>query len=160
VRTAVVVAHPDDETLWAGEYLRTHPGTDVLVCTIPIKDPQRCADFFEVCKALKANGSFVARHTDREPLKGLRHVQRLVEGYDLVLTHNEIGEYGHEQHIAVHKAMKTTGVSMKVFGYGLTGDGEPADLQFKRRVLERYTTRPNCFRVWSQKFDLSKECFL
>jgi LmbE family N-acetylglucosaminyl deacetylase len=156
----VVVSHPDDETLWAGGYLQAHPGTDVLVCTIPIKDPQRCADFFQVCKALKANGSFVARHTDREPLTDLSHVQRLVEKYDLILTHNEFGEYGHEQHIAVHRAMKATGVPMRVFGYGKTTVGNEVSLEFKRKTLELYTTRPNCFKVWSKKFDLSREAFL
>lgn len=159
-RVAVVVGHPDDETLWAGGYLKANPGTDVLVCTIPIKDPQRCADFFKVCSYWKANGSFIARHTDREPLKDLRHVQRIVEGYDLVLTHNAIGEYGHEQHIAVHNAVKETGIPMKVFGYGLTVEGEHVSLATKRAAINLYTTRPNCWRVWSQKFDLSRECFL
>ena len=162
MKTAVVVAHPDDEVLWAGGYISSHPGTDVLCCTIPVKDPERCLVFLDVCRQLGARGIVVADTPDvvGQDIGSLLTMQKLVQSYELVLTHNAIGEYGHAHHIAVHNAVRETGVPMKVFGYGLTKEGEDVDLQLKERLLAQYRTRPRCFQVWSHKFDLSKEAFL
>lgn len=162
MKTAVVVAHPDDEILWAGGYLAAHPGTDVICCTVPQKAPERLLVFFMVCRMLGANGIVLADCADvpGEPIGSLDHVRQYVRQYSLILTHNHVGEYGHAHHIAVHRAMRATGVPMKVFGYGITTDGESVDLELKRTLLTNYTTQPNCFKVWSEKFDLSKEAFL
>ncbi len=160
--TVVVVAHPDDEVLWAGGYLLAHPGTDVICCTVPQKAPERCLAFFWACKALDVNPIIVAEGRDvvNVPIRSLRAVQRMVEQYDQIITHNHIGEYGHPHHIQVHKAMRATGIPMKVFGYGLTADGMPVSLQLNKNLLRLYTTQPNCFKDWSTKFDLSREAFL
>jgi hypothetical protein len=90
----------------------------------------------------------------------LTPAQRLISQYDMLLTHNAVGEYGHKHHIAVHHAMKQTGRPMRVFGYGLTTDGHSVDLEFKKRVLAVYSSRPEVFKRQSAKFDLSKEAFL
>ncbi len=165
MKTAVVVAHPDDEILWAGGYLAAHPGTDVICCTIPQKAPERLLAFLKVCRELLVNPIVLANAADvaGTPLcsVSLRYVQRFVSAqYDQIITHNHVGEYGHEHHIAVHRAMWRTGIPMKVFGYGITTDGESVDLELKRTLLTNYTTQPKCFKVWSEKFDLSKEAFL
>ncbi len=162
MKTAVVVAHPDDEILWAGGYLAAHPGIDVICCTIPQKAPERCLVFLKVCRELLVNPIVLANVADvvDTPIGPLRYVQRFVSNqYDQIITHNEIGEYGHEHHIAVHHAMRATGIPMKVFGYGRTFDGDQVDIALKQRLLAYYTTQPNCFKVWSRKFDLSREAF-
>ncbi len=163
MKTVVVVAHPDDEILWAGGYLAAHPGTDVICCTIPQKAPERCLTFMRVCRLLFCNPIVLAHAPDTagEPIGSLRYVQRFVSAqYDQVITHNQIGEYGHGHHKSVYSAMRATGVPMKVFGYGLTTKGESVSLEMKKRLLAYYTTQPDCFKVWSEKFDLSKEAFI
>ncbi len=162
MRIAVVVAHPDDETLWAGGFLTAHPDTDVICCSVPEKDPQRCAHFFRACRLLKANPIIAAASLSNaeDQRLDLAPAQRLASTYDMILTHNSVGEYGHKHHIAVHDAMKQTGKQMRVFGYGLTADGMSVDIEIKRRVLAVYTSRPEVFQRQSRKFDLSKEAFL
>lgn len=163
MKTVVVVAHPDDEILWAGGYLAAHPFTDVICCTVPQKAPERCLVFMRVCRLLLCNPIVLASCADivNESIEPLDYVKRFVRSqYDQVITHNVLGEYGHAHHRAVNRAMCGTGLPMKVFGYGITADGDPVDLEKKRRMLAYYTTQPRCFEVWSQKFDLSKEAFL
>ena len=160
--SVVVVAHPDDEILWAGGYLAANPGTDVICCTVPKKAPVRCLHFFEVCEKIGAHGIIIADTPDAvgRSTGPLNAVKAYVRQYDEIITHNHLGEYGHPHHIEVHRAMWATGVPMKVFGYGITQDGYLVDLEMKKRLLAHYTTQPSCFKVWSRKFDLSKEALL
>ena len=157
----VVVAHPDDETLWAGGYLAAHPGTTIVCCSVPEKDPQRVRPFFEVCRQLKARPVVAAASlAANEETLDLWPAQLIAEQFDLILTHNRLGEYGHGHHIDVHHAMHALGKPMKVFGYGLTKEGEAVDIKLKERLLSLYTTRPEVFARQSKKFDLSKEAFI
>ena len=63
-RLTMIVAHPDDETLWGGAYILRHPG-DWLVqcCSVPVSDPVRAIKFHEACKRLGATG-FVLPNRD------------------------------------------------------------------------------------------------
>lgn len=157
-RVLVAVAHPDDEALWASGYLLEHPGTDVLCCSIPKKDPERCVHFFDACRILGANGYFAGQLAFNQKID-LTAAVKFAAHYDEIITHNEKGEYGHPSHIAVHQAMKDLGKPMRVFGYGLA-EGDLIDYETKLRALSCYKTRPNVFANQSKKFDLSRECLL
>ena len=165
MRAVVVTAHPDDETLWAGGYLAAHSGTDVICCSIPKKDPQRAAHFFEACRLLGANPIVMASSSAENDNKlDLRAVTHFVARYDLILTHNQLGEYGHPHHIQVHEAMTRSYASrVRCFGYGLPGTdhrGELVDIELKRRVLSVYTSRPEVFQRQSVRFNLARELFV
>lgn len=157
-RPLVVVAHPDDESLWAGGYLIQHPGTDVLCCSIPKKDPERCIHFFEACRILGANGYFAGQLGARQRVD-LKAAVLFAAHYESIITHNGQGEYGHPAHIAVHEAMKALGKPMQVFGYGMA-QGEPIDYEAKLRAISCYKTRPNVLANQSKWFDLSRECLI
>jgi LmbE family N-acetylglucosaminyl deacetylase len=47
--------------------------------------------------------------------EALRVLRRAAEGYELVITHNEVGEYGHPHHRVVNKAVKDMAVSKVYF---------------------------------------------
>src|SRR5579871_2650849 len=56
-RAAVVVAHPDDETLWCGGYVLTHPEYLWRIVTLcRASDPDRAPRFRRLLQRLGAEG--------------------------------------------------------------------------------------------------------
>jgi len=106
-RAAVVVAHPDDETLWCGGYILTHPEFRWRVVTLcRASDPDRAPKFRQVLQQLGAEGEMA--DLDDEPAQvgvPIEQVQETIvqllagESYSLILTHGPKGEYTrHRRH--------------------------------------------------------------
>jgi LmbE family N-acetylglucosaminyl deacetylase len=106
-RAAVVVAHPDDETLWCGGYILAHPEFHWRVVTLcRASDPDRAPKFRRVLEQLGAVGEMA--DMDDEPAQvplPIAQIQatiiRLLAGnsYSLILTHGPMGEYTrHRRH--------------------------------------------------------------
>lgn len=100
-RAAAVVAHPDDETLWCGGYILTHPEYQWRIVTMcRASDADRAPKFRRVLERYGAEGE-MADLDDEFPQIALppgeaeRTVSRLVgpDRYELVLTHGATGEY-------------------------------------------------------------------
>jgi LmbE family N-acetylglucosaminyl deacetylase len=98
---AVIVAHPDDETLWAGGTILTHPEINWTVLTLCRKsDPDRAGKFLKVTEYLTARG-FMADLDDGPDQKPLEQteVQAVIlntlseRSFDIILTHSPKGEY-------------------------------------------------------------------
>src|SRR5664279_6416401 len=65
-RAAVVVAHPDDETLWCGGYILTHPEFLWRIITLcRAADPDRAPKFSQVLQRFGAQGEMA--NLDDEP---------------------------------------------------------------------------------------------
>jgi len=106
-QAAVVVAHPDDETLWCGGFILTHPEFLWRVVTLcRAGDPDRAPKFRRVLQRLGADGAMADLDDgpDQAPLP-VEQVQettaRLLAGtsYNLILTHGPNGEYTrHRRH--------------------------------------------------------------
>lgn len=117
---ALVVAHPDDETLWFGGLLVAHPGDwTVICCSIPRRDAVRAHKFFAACERLGARGSLLP-WTETEAdceLTNLEHLE--LAHFGCVVTHNARGEYGHLHHRHVHRHVAATYRGpLLVSGYG------------------------------------------
>ncbi len=115
-RCAVIVAHPDDETLWAGGTMMMHPDAKWTVVTLCRKsDPDRAPKFFEALDRLNAKGAMADLDDGIEQMplfaKEVQNtVLNLLEShkFDLIITHGLWGEYTrHLRHEETGKAVIT-----------------------------------------------------
>lgn len=96
---AIVVAHPDDESLWCAGLPITEPGDwTIICCSIPRIDPIRAWKFHDACAVLGAISRLIPipETSPTEPLTSLHWLD--LSGYDEIYTHGEAGEYGHLHH--------------------------------------------------------------
>jgi hypothetical protein len=106
-RAVVVVAHPDDETLWCGGYMLAHPEFDWRVVTLcRASDPDRAPKFGQVMEQLGSVGEMADLDDEPDqaplPIEQVKEtIIRLLAGnsYSLTLTHGPKGEYTrHRRH--------------------------------------------------------------
>jgi len=107
LQAAVIVAHPDDEMLWCGGYILTHPEFHWRIITLcRASDPDRAPKFRKVLKRLGAEGEMEDLDDEPEqvPISNelvQKSIVRLLakDHYDLILTHGPWGEYTqHRRH--------------------------------------------------------------
>jgi len=117
IRTVcVIVAHPDDETLWAGGLILMHPEWHCKVFSLcRASDEDRAPKFQHVLLRLGASG-YMADFDDGPEQSALseKEVQQEVlnfidnNHFDLVLSHGPQGEYTrHRRHEEVSTAVLT-----------------------------------------------------
>lgn len=106
-KCAVIVAHPDDETLWAGGCILLHPNRDWTIITLCRRsDPDRAPKFYRALEQLSATGAMgdLDDGPDQTPL-AMPEVEETIldllpgNDFDLVITHGSSGEYTrHRRH--------------------------------------------------------------
>ena len=113
-RVAVIVAHPDDETLWAGGLLLRHPEWEVFILTLNHRtDPVRAPRFHRALERYGAAGDMgdlLDGGREGALPEGLveRTILRLLpsRAFDRIVTHSPKGEYTeHVMHDEVSDAV-------------------------------------------------------
>ena len=100
-RCAVIVAHPDDETLWAGGLMLMHPEVKWTVVTICRKsDADRASRFFKALEEFGATGYMgdLDDGPEQSALSNSEVQQTIMEllpfdKFELIITHSTAGEY-------------------------------------------------------------------
>jgi LmbE family N-acetylglucosaminyl deacetylase len=114
-RVGVVVAHPDDEVLWAGGLLLSLCPERLFICTLCRgRDPDRAPRFREALARFGAEGAMGdlddgPEQTPLPPALVEETMLSLLPGgsFDLLLTHGPEGEYTrHERHIEVSRGLR------------------------------------------------------
>jgi LmbE family N-acetylglucosaminyl deacetylase len=115
-KVAIIVAHPDDETLWVGGTILSHPEWRCfIVCLCRKNDPDRAPKFRQALKMLGAQGIMgdLDDGPHQEPLNENEVEEAILQLYppgdfDLVITHSIKGEYTrHLRHEEIAKAVVT-----------------------------------------------------
>jgi len=162
---AVIVAHPDDETLWCAGTMLLHPEIHWTVITMCRKnDPDRAPKFFRVMGFLNATG--VMGDLDDEP-EQCALPDETVEAtllallptteYDLIITHSPFGEYTrHRRHEETGRAVATLweqgSIALKSLWMFAYEDGKgrylprPVKRAHRKEVLTQY--------LWQQKSEI------
>jgi LmbE family N-acetylglucosaminyl deacetylase len=134
---AIVVAHPDDETLWAGGTILMHPDWNWTIVTLCRgSDPDRAPRFFRALSELRASGAMADLDDGpgQEPLAPddvKRAILSILPGtpYHLLVTHAPRGEYTrHRRHeeacravVSLWKARAILAEKLWMFAYDDAG---------------------------------------
>lgn len=102
---AVIVAHPDDETLWAGGTILSNPQHYFVVCLCRKSDPDRAPKFEKALLALGCAGAMGDLNDGPEqvplsPAELEKTISDLLPmHFDRIITHSLFGEYTrHRRH--------------------------------------------------------------
>jgi LmbE family N-acetylglucosaminyl deacetylase len=162
---AVIVAHPDDETLWAGGLMLMYPKVKWTIVTLCRKsDPDRAPKFFKAAKKFRADG-FMADLDDgpeQTPLDS-NQVQKTIElilpskRFDIIITHSTSGEYTrHLRHeetaravLALWKSGRLSAEQLWAFAY------EDGNRNYLPRAIKDADLLVGLNKeTWQQKYDI------
>lgn len=117
MKKLMVVAHPDDETIWGGRRITGDPRNTwhVICCTMP-GDRERVARFGDALNVLGATGEILPIPDETRPMS--LDEQSIVTGRvsdfltenDIteLVTHGPAGEYGHPRHKQLNQLITST----------------------------------------------------
>lgn len=167
---AVIVAHPDDETLWAGGTILRHPSWKFfIVCLCRGSDKERAPRFSNALKVLKSEGIMgdLDDGPEQKPLDEKEVEETILEllppkYYDLIISHNPSGEYTrHIRHEEVSKAViklwhagKISANELWTFAY--EDDGRT---YYPRPVENAAIYRTLTNRTWLRKYSIITETY-
>jgi len=182
-KCAVIVAHPDDETLWAGGTILMNPQAEWKVVTLCRKsDPDRSAKFFRALEQLNAVGRMgdLDDGPEQTPLASDLVEKTILEllapdEFDLIITHGCRGEYTrHRRHEETSHAVsalwetgRLTARQMWKFAYE-DGDGkylprpvQDADLKIELPEniwQKKYCIITNVYGFTADSFEAKSTC--
>ncbi|MCX6236275.1 MAG: PIG-L family deacetylase [Bacteroidia bacterium] len=166
----LIVAHPDDETLWAGGALLSHPSWKwFIVCLSRKNDAERATKFYKALKVLKSEGIMgdLDDGPDQKPLneKDTEHaILDLLpqQHFDLIISHNPAGEYTrHLRHEEIGKTViklwhtgKILANELWVFAYE---DGNKK--YFPQAVKNATSCQMLSKQIWMRKYCIITETY-
>jgi LmbE family N-acetylglucosaminyl deacetylase len=162
---AVIVAHPDDETLWTGGTILMQPTWDCFILSLCRgSDPDRAPKFFRALEILGARGAMKDLDDGPEQIPSNKNeikdtiLHSLPDRqYDLVISHSPAGEYTrHRRHEEVGEAVialwhdgKIRTDELWTFAYE---DGRKAYHPRPIRSAHIYQELPE--DIWQKKYDI------
>ena len=148
-RNLIIVAHPDDESIFFGNWLSKNAENTKVVCVTGGYDEVRKSEFLKAMGILGIEDYEIWDYRfSLSPLEDFSSIYsdmqglRFSEKWDCVITHSRYGEYGHIQHIEVHDMVVDVfrGIRIKVFS--ISSNPIPnQDLEFKILLNRAYESQ-------------------
>ncbi len=114
-RALVIVAHPDDETIWMGGTILLNPNVHWTIFSLCRgSDKDRAPKFKRICKIYGAK-AIITDLEDQGRLTIGETVPQIKKyllsniknrNFDYIFTHGRNGEYGHPRHVGAYRAVK------------------------------------------------------
>jgi len=161
----VIVAHPDDETLWAGGTILSQPAWRWFIATLcRASDGDRAPRFFQALKVLGADGKMrdLDDGPEQKPLPESEVQETILqllppEHFDLIISHNPAGEYTrHLRHEEIGKAVimlwhlgRISADELWTFAYE---DGGRQYLPRPIKTAHIYQILPE--KIWQKKYSM------
>jgi LmbE family N-acetylglucosaminyl deacetylase len=169
-KAAVIVAHPDDETIWAGGTMLLHSEVAWHVAVLSRgTDPDRAPRFFRALQQLGASGNIGNLDDDAQqsPLAQTEVEQVILsllsgERFDLIITHGPHGEYTrHRRHEETSRTVSILWqegrISSKEIWMFAYEDSGGKFLPRPIRTAHRLVRLPD--RIWQLKYRLITETY-
>jgi LmbE family N-acetylglucosaminyl deacetylase len=167
---ALIVAHPDDETLWAGGTVLMNSGLNWEIISLCRKsDTDRSPKFFKALKELNALGDIgdLDDGVEQIPLE-IQKVEEVIlsllekNEYDLIITHSIKGEYiRHRRHEETGNAVlslmeKGKLIASELWMFAYEDGGKK---YFPRAIdsADMFTALPE--EIWNKKFKIIKDIY-
>ena len=167
---AVIVAHPDDETLWAGGTILSHPSWHwFIVCLCRGSDKDRAPRFLRTMQVLGSEGIMgdLDDGPEQQPLDEIELESAILQllpsmHFDLIISHNPDGEYTrHVRHEETGKAViklwhagKISASELWTFAYE-DGNKKYYPRPIENAALYRVLTK----RIWLKKYSIITETY-
>ena len=167
---ALIVAHPDDETLWAGGTILSHPSWKCFVVCLCRKSDEERATKFQKALAILGSEGIMGDMDDgpsQEPLDE-DEVERTITGllphkhFNLIITHNPTGEYKrHIRHEETSRAViklwfagKISANELWTFAYKEDGTGK-----YPQPIKTASVYKPLTRRILLKKYKIITETY-
>jgi len=170
MNVALIVAHPDDETLWAGGTILSNPSWKCfIVCLCRGNDTDRAPKFYKALKMLNAEGVMGELDDGPEQLPQDEMVLESIilellphQHFDRVITHNPNGEYTrHIRHEETGHAVKNLWQSGKISASELWNFAyEDGNKEYYPKPVENSVVFKTLSKtVWLRKYRIITEIY-
>ncbi len=170
LNVVLIVAHPDDETLWAGGTLLSHPTWNCYIVSVCRgSDVDRAPKFHSALKAFNSKGIMgdLDDGPEQNPLDEVELEQTILnllpkKHYDLMITHNPNGEYTrHLRHEEVSRAVITLWNNSKITADELwTFAYEDGHKNYHPRPVKNAAIyHPLSKQIWHRKYSILTEIY-
>jgi LmbE family N-acetylglucosaminyl deacetylase len=161
----VIVAHPDDETLWSGGTILSHPKCDWFIVSLCRgKDPERSAKFFKALEALNAVGIMgdLDDGPEQQPLD-LQAVEKAIlnllplKHFDMIISHSPSGEYTkHLRHEEIGRAVIKLWHSNQIAANCLWAFAyNDENKKYLPKTIEKASVITNLsHQIWTKKYNI------
>lgn len=168
INKVLFVAHPDDEILSMGNFIINEPDNLLVISFTNGGNRIRLKEFKNAMNSLNIQyqvwnfkDAIDSKWNEKKVLKKINKILSLNEKWEMVITHNEEGDYGHFQHKEVNRLIRKAYIGDNLFMPILSKDlfNDKNKLQIKESVAKKeffekyYKSQKHILTLYSNYFE-------